>query len=67
MPDSLYYEKSALTDDVKTELIQKGYNLVNDGADIRILGIAEGIMINPINGTIYGASDPRGGGMAVGY
>ena len=67
MPDSLYYENSALTDDVKTELIQKGYNLVNDGADIRILGIAEGIMINPINGTIYGASDPRGGGMAVGY
>ena len=67
MPDSLYYEKDALTDDVKKELIQMGYNLVNDGADLRILGIAKGIMIDPINRTIYGASDPRGGGMAVGY
>jgi gamma-glutamyltranspeptidase/glutathione hydrolase len=67
MPDSLYYEKGALTDVVKKELIQMGYNLVNDGADFRILGIAEGIMIDPINGIIYGASDPRGGGMAVGY
>ncbi len=67
MPDSLYYEKGALTDIVKKELIQMGYNLVNDGADLRILGIAEGIMIDPINGIIYGASDPRGGGMAVGY
>jgi gamma-glutamyltranspeptidase/glutathione hydrolase len=67
MPDSLYYEIGALTDDVKKELIQMGYNLVNDGADLRILGIAEGIMIDPKNGTIYGSSDPRGGGVAVGY
>ncbi|MCW9066665.1 MAG: gamma-glutamyltransferase, partial [Ignavibacteriaceae bacterium] len=67
MPDSLYYEKDALTDDVKKELIQMGYYLVNDGADLRILGIAEGIMIDPKSGVIYGASDPRGGGMAVGY
>ena len=67
IPDSLYYEKDALTDDVKKELIQMGYNLVNDGADLRVLGIAEGIMIDPIFGTILGASDPRGGGTAAGY
>ena len=67
LPDSLYYESGALTEDVKTELTQMGYNLVNDGSELRILGIAEGIMIDPINGIIYGASDPRGGGLAVGF
>jgi len=67
LPDSLYYESGALTEDVKTELTKMSYSLVNDGADFRIIGIAEGIMIDPVNGVIYGASDPRGGGLAVGY
>ena len=67
MPDSLYYESGALTEYVKTELTQMGYALVNDGSDLRILGIAEGILIDQKNKVIYGASDPRGGGMAAGY
>ena len=67
LPDSLYYESGALTEDVKTELTKMSYSLVNDGADFRIIGIAEGIMIDPVNGVIYGASDPRGGGLAVGF
>jgi Ethanolamine utilization protein EutJ (predicted chaperonin) len=32
-----------------------------------ILGIAEGILIDKKNKIIYGADDPRGGGLAVGY
>ena len=71
MPDSLYYEQSslggALTENVKGDLTKMGYNLVNDGIELRKLGIAEGIMIDPVKGIIYGASDPRGGGLAIGY
>ena len=67
MPDSIYYEKNALTEEVKKELIEMGYALADEGADLRIIGIAEGIMINNKNKIIYGASDPRGGGLAVGY
>ena len=71
MPDSLYYEQSALggalTENVKGDLTKMGYNLVNDGIELRKLGIAEGIMIDPAKGIIYGASDPRGGGLAIGY
>ena len=71
MPDSLYYEQSvfgrALTENVKEDLAKMGYNLVNDGLEFRKLGIAEGIMIDPVRKIIYGASDPRGGGLAIGY
>jgi gamma-glutamyltranspeptidase len=67
MPDSIYYEKNALTEEVKKELIEMGYALADEGADLRIIGIAEGIMINNKNKIIYGASDPRGGGLAIGY
>ena len=67
MPDSLYYESGALTESVKKELTAIGYALVNDGVNFRILGIAEGIMIDNHSKIIYGASDPRGGGLAIGY
>lgn len=71
IPDSLYYEQfaigEALTENVKDELEKMGYNLVNDGIEFRKLGIAEGIMIDNKNKIIYGASDPRGGGLAIGY
>ena len=71
MPDSLYFEQSvlgrALTENAKEDLAKMGYNLVNDGLEFRKLGIAEGIMIDPVKKIIYGASDPRGGGLATGY
>ena len=67
IPDSIYYEQKALTEDVRNKLIEMGYTFVDEGAELRILGIAEGIMIDNISKIIYGASDPRGGGLAVGY
>jgi gamma-glutamyltranspeptidase/glutathione hydrolase len=67
MPDSLYYEQNALTVDVKKELKKMGYAFIERDVETRILGIAEGIMIDPHSKIIYGASDPRGGGLAVGY
>jgi gamma-glutamyltranspeptidase / glutathione hydrolase len=67
MPDSLYFEQRALTQEVKNELTAMGYALADKDADLRILGIAEGIMIDNKNKIVYGADDPRGGGLAVGY
>ncbi len=67
LPDSIYYEEKALTEDLKKELIEMGYSFSDYGAALRIIGITEGIMIDRENKIIYGASDPRGGGLAVGY
>lgn len=67
MPDSVYYEKKSFSEEVKKELTAMGYALVNEAADLRIIGIAEGIMIDQKNKIIYGASDPRGGGLTAGY
>ncbi len=66
-PDSIYYEQKALCDDVKNELIEIGYAFIDRDAELRILGIVEGIMIDWVNKTIYGASDLRGGGLAIGF
>jgi len=41
--------------------------LANFNKKPKVLGIAEGIMIDQQNGLIYGASDPRGSGSAEGY
>ena len=67
MPDSVFYEPNAFTADVKKELIGMGYNFVDEGVEQRVLGIAEGILIDPRSKLIYGADDPRGGGLAKGY
>jgi len=67
LPDSIYYEEKALTEELKKELIEMGYSFSDYGAALRIIGITEGIMIDRENKIIYGASDPRGGGLAVGY
>ena len=66
-PDSIYYEQEALSDNVKKELTSMGYAFVDYGSQTIILGITEGIMIDRVTKIIYGASDPRGGGLAVGY
>ena len=67
MPDSLYYEQNAVSKDVKNELNEMGYALVDKDVDQRVLGIVEGIMIDNKNKIIFGASDRRGGGSAQGY
>jgi len=67
LPDSIYYEQKALREEVKKELVAMGYSFIDDGSKLRIIGITEGIMIDQENKIIYGGSDPRGGGLAVGY
>ncbi|MGB5893109.1 MAG: gamma-glutamyltransferase [Ignavibacteriaceae bacterium] len=67
LPDTLYYERRALNEEVKKELAEMGYALAHNEAELLILGIAEGILIDKHNKIIYGADDPRGGGLAIGY
>ena len=68
LPDKIYYEKYAIVKDVAVNLKKMGYTLADVHNRFRILGIAEGIMIDNNNHIIYGASDPRGGGgSAMGY
>lgn len=61
LPDIIDFEEFGLTVDVKKNLESMGYKIGTQ----RSLGRAEGIMIK--NGIIFGATDPRGYGKAVGY
>jgi len=66
-PDEIYSEKFSLNKDTAEKLMKMGYSLANFNKKPKVLGIAEGIMIDQQNGLIYGASDPRGSGSAEGY
>ena len=59
-PDEIYYEEYGLSEDVKNNLLKMGYKF----GEKRTLGRTECIMIDKTN--IYGASDPRGYGLAEG-
>lgn len=67
MPDSVFYEKDAVSPETRNKLTDLGYHFLDEGYYSRLIGIAEGIMIDHKNKIIYGASDPRGGGLATGY
>jgi len=61
-PDELYYERFALSADVKNNLIRMGHNMGSQ----RMLGLVEGIVFDPNTGIMIGVSDPRGNGSAEG-
>lgn len=67
MPDEIFYEKFSFPKDVKTNLQKMGYKFEDANQKFTILGLAEGIMIDNDNHIIFGASDPRGSGAAVGF
>jgi gamma-glutamyltranspeptidase / glutathione hydrolase len=62
-PERIDYEHLGMPIDVKNNLIKKGQII---GVE-RTLGRAEGIIVDYENNVIWGASDPRGYGQAVGY
>ncbi len=62
LPDMIFRERFALVKDVENYLLKKGENL----GPVRRLGYAEGIIYNAKSKTFYGASDPRGDGLAKG-
>lgn len=67
MPDSIFCEQNSLSPEIKQKLIAMGYHFWDNWTETPLIGIAEGIMIDNHSKIIYGASDPRGGGLAIGY
>ena len=67
LPDKIVYEKDALNENVKKELIKLGYHLSDNNGKSRRIGMVAAIMIDNKNKIIYGAFDKRGPGKAVGY
>lgn len=62
-PERIDYEKFGMTVDVKKSLENIGHKIGRE----RTLGRAEGILVDYKHNLIWGASDPRGYGKAVGY
>ncbi len=62
-PDRIDYEKYAILKEQREILSRKGENI----GKVRSLGRAEGIIYNAEKNIFYGATDPRGYGLAIGY
>lgn len=62
LPDRIDYERYGLTEDVKKALMARGQII---GEEV-VLGRVEGILIDE-KGNLWGATDPRGFGLAAGY
>ena len=62
LPDQIDYEPSAISENVRESLKQKGYTL----KERKPYGRVEGILVNT-NGTYQAGADPRGDDKAVGY
>ncbi|MBI2429622.1 MAG: gamma-glutamyltransferase [Ignavibacteriales bacterium] len=63
-PDITYFEKRGLSADTIEKLKAMGHNLQERRGTS---GLAEGIIIDSKTGFYYGATDPRGYGLAAGY
>jgi len=63
-PDEIQYEKFGLSQDVINNMSSRGHIFANRN---RILGLVEGIMIDPKTGIIFGSTDKRGNGLAEGF
>jgi gamma-glutamyltranspeptidase/glutathione hydrolase len=64
LPDEIYWEEFDLQGDTRAALEKMGHRFREKPTS---LGDAQGIMIDPDTGTRMGASDPRLGGVPVGY
>ena len=61
------FMESRIPKEVQEALIAKGHKLSVRGAMDLYFGGAQGVMIDPVSGKLYGAGDPRRDGVAVGY
>ena len=64
MPDRIQFEPLGINRDTRAVLEKKGHVFAERPG---YMGDAEGVMIDPKNGMRLGASDPRSGGVPVGY
>ncbi len=67
LPDKIFTERFAVVQDVKDNLEKMGYQFAEMYPAFRIIGRAQGILIDSDAGVVYGATDPRGNGKAAGY
>ncbi|MDE3155842.1 MAG: gamma-glutamyltransferase [Acidobacteriota bacterium] len=63
LPDYIRIERQGFPPDVVAALEKMGHQVKAEAN----MGDVEAVMIDPRTGMLYGASDPRGGGKAVGY
>ena len=61
------FMESRIPKEVQDALTAKGHKLSVRGAVDLYFGGAQGVMIDPASGKLYGAGDPRRDGVAVGY
>lgn len=59
--------ESRFPEDARKDLEGKGYQFTVKGPMDLYFGGAQGIMVNPVDGKLYGGGDPRRDGVAVGY
>ena len=64
MPDRIQFEPMGVNRDTRAALERKGHVFAEKPGH---MGDAEGVMIDAKNGMRLGASDPRSGGVPVGY
>jgi gamma-glutamyltranspeptidase/glutathione hydrolase len=64
MPDRIQFEPMGINRDTRAALERKGHVFADKPGH---MGDAEGVMIDPKTGMRLGASDPRSGGVPVGY
>jgi gamma-glutamyltranspeptidase/glutathione hydrolase len=64
MPDRIQFEPPGINRDTRVALEKKGHVFAEKPGN---MGDAEGVMIEPKTGMRLGASDPRSGGVPVGY
>jgi gamma-glutamyltranspeptidase / glutathione hydrolase len=64
MSDRIQLEPLGINRDTRAALEKKGHVFVEKQGN---MGDAEGIMIDPKTGMRLGASDPRSGGVPIGY
>ena len=63
-PDTVFYEKGGLSFDTLEKLRAMGHHMIERHGTS---GLAEGIIIDEKHHVYYGATDPRGYGLAAGY
>jgi gamma-glutamyltranspeptidase/glutathione hydrolase len=61
------FMEARIPQDVRDALTAKGHKINLKGDVDLYFGGAQGVMIDPVSGTLYGAGDPRRDGVAVGY
>ena len=66
-PDVIDFEKFAINENARDNLIKMGYVISDLNTNFKVLGDAEGIMADNVNHLIYGVADPRGSGSAEGF